>query len=672
MGRRRAVSWRHRARYAFDRTLARSTGALLGWLAACCLAIVVPVSTLLVWTDPRAPRSLTERLVAVWRTSAETLRLGGVTGAPLRMLLSVFLGLIALLCVSTLVGVITTGLGDRLEELRRGRSRVLEKGHAVVLGWSDQVFTVVGEMVISQVGRVRGAVAVLADRDSAVMASDLNAALGVTRGVRVVCRTGAPTDPAALALLTPAAAHCVLVLPGDDDAADAEVVRVLLALRALLGAGAGPPVVAAVRDERFLTAARLAAGTRGFVLDVESTAARLLVQAARHPGLVRALRDLLDLAGAEFHVVHAPDALGLTFAEISSRYEEACAVGYLAADGRALLTPASGARCGPGDLLIVVARDDRPPVAKREGTAVDPTVMAGRPARQRSFSKTLLLGWNRRAPLVMELLCRTAQPGSHLHVVSGADDGPATADAVGPTDDERVAVTYHVGEPSRPDTLRALDLFGYDSVIALAPDAGPHRARPDDKLLLTLLNLRALEEETGQALPVVAELTDHRSLALAPLGPEGDAVVRGELTSLVMTRIAQDTGMAAVFEELFAARGGALALRPASHYVLPGRVASFATVVASALRRGECVIGYRAHDARTPRREADVRLAPGKAERRVWSSSDEILVVTPPDADARCPGAASDERPARPARPDMLPEARQGREDRPARGPAPE
>ncbi|MFF4475305.1 NAD-binding lipoprotein [Streptomyces sp. NPDC001599] len=668
MGRQRPDSWRHRARYVFDRTLARSTGALLGWLAACCLAIVVPVSTLLVWTDPRAPRSLTERLVAVWRTSAETLRLGGVTGAPLRMLLSVFLGLIALLCVSTLVGVITTGLGDRLEELRRGRSRVLEKGHAVVLGWSDQVFTVVGEMVISQVGRARGAVAVLADRDSAVMASDLNAALGVTRGVRVICRTGAPTDPAALALLTPAAAHCVLVLPGDD-AADAEVVRVLLALQALLGAGAGPPVVAAVRDERFLTAARLAAGTRGVVLDVESTAARLLVQAARHPGLVRALRDLLDLTGAEFHVVHAPDALGLTFAEISPRYEEACAVGYLAADGRALLTPAASARCGPGDRLIVVARDDRPPVARQEGTAVDPTVMAGPHDRQRYPSKTLLLGWNRRAPLVMESLGRTARPGSHLHVVSGAEDGPVTVATAGPTDDEGVAVSYHVGEPTRPGTLRALDLFGYDSVIALAPDEGPHRARPDDQLLLTLLNLRAVEEETGHVLPVVAELTDHRSLALAPLGPEGDAVVRGELTSLVMTRIAQNTGMAAVFEELFAARGGALALRPASHYVLPGRVASFATVVASALRRGECAIGYRAHDARTPRREADVRLAPGKTERRVWTSSDEILVVTPSDAGARCPGTASDERPARP---DMLPEARRGTEGRPARGPAPE
>ncbi|MFE0859078.1 NAD-binding lipoprotein [Streptomyces mutabilis] len=565
-------------------------------MAACCLAIVVPVSTLLVWTDPRAPRSLSERLVAVWRTSAETLRLGGVTGAPLRMLLSVFLGLIALLCVSTLVGVITTGLADRLEELRRGRSRVLEKGHAVVLGWSDQVFTVVGEMVISQVGRVRGAVAVLADRDSAVMASDLNAA-GVTRAVCVVCRTGEPTDPAALALLSPAAAHCVLVLPGDDDA-DAEVVRVLLALQALLGAEAAPPVVATVRDERFLTAARLAAGTRGVVLDVESTTARLLVQAARHPGLVRALRDLLDLTGAEFHVVHAPDALGLTFAEISLRYEEACAVGYLTDDGRVLLTPASSVRHRPGGRSIVVARDDRQPVLKREGTAVDPTVMAGPRDRQRSPSKTLLLGWNRRAPLVVDLLRRTAQPGSHLHVVTGFDDGSVAAGAMGPADDERVAVSYHVGEPTRPGTLRALDLFGYDTVIALGPDAGPHRARPDDQLLLTLLTLRAVEEESGRALPVVAELTDHRSLALAPLGPEWGAVVRGELTSLVMSRIAQNTGMAAVFEELFAARGGALALRPASYYVLPGRVASFATVVASALRRGECAVGYRAHDAR--------------------------------------------------------------------------
>ncbi|MFE0515763.1 NAD-binding lipoprotein, partial [Streptomyces sp. NPDC058964] len=210
-GRQRSASLGDRARYLFDRTLARSTGALLGWLAVCCLAVVVPVSALLVWTDPAAPRSLSGRLTAVWSTSAQTLRLGGVTGAPLRMLLSVLLGLIALLCVSTLVGVVTTGLGDRLAELRRGRSTVLERGHTVVLGWSDQVFTVVGELTSAQTGRRRKTVAVLAERDTADMEAALMTAPGVTCGARLVCRTGSLTDPEGLALVTPAAAGSVLV-----------------------------------------------------------------------------------------------------------------------------------------------------------------------------------------------------------------------------------------------------------------------------------------------------------------------------------------------------------------------------------------------------------------------------------------------------------------------------
>ncbi|MEU5250009.1 NAD-binding lipoprotein, partial [Streptomyces asoensis] len=150
-GQRRApVSLRDRLRYRFDSTLARSTGRLVGWLAVVCLGLVVPASALLVWTDPSSPRSLSGRLLAVWRVSAETLRLGAVSGAPLRMLLSVLLGLVALLYVSTLIGLITTGLTDRLTELRRGRSTVVETGHSVVLGWSEQVFTVVRELVAAR------------------------------------------------------------------------------------------------------------------------------------------------------------------------------------------------------------------------------------------------------------------------------------------------------------------------------------------------------------------------------------------------------------------------------------------------------------------------------------------------------------------------------------------
>ncbi|MET7683456.1 NAD-binding lipoprotein [Streptomyces sp. NPDC005423] len=637
-GRQERTSLRHRTRYLFDRTLARSTGALLGWLALSCLAVVVPVSALLVWTDPGAPRSLSGRLTQVWRTSAETLRLGAATGAPLRMLLSVLLGLIALLCVSTVVGVVTTGLGDRLAELRRGRSRVVERDHTVVLGWSDQVFTVVAEVIAARPPGVRQVITVLADRDPAAMERALTAALGVTAGVRLECRTGVPADLGALALVAPGAARAVVVLPAEGTDGDLTVVRILLALRTLLGADGGPRVVAAVHEGRHLPAARLAAGARGTVLESDRTTARLLLQSARHPGMSSVLRDLFDFSGAEFHITDVPRAAGLSFEEAALRLEDSCAVGLLRADGHPLLTPAPRTVLEAGDRLVTVAHDDRPAPLTARRAPVDTAAMAPLRPPDEPPLRLLLLGWNRRAPLIVDTLHRTARPGSVLDLLTGP--GPLPAGLAHGGDLSPLRVVHRPGDPAAPETLDGLDLLAYDSVIALGADPreGTAPQRADDQTLLAMLTLRSWEEETSRVLPVVAEMRDHRSRALAPLGPAGDVVVRGELTALLMTQIAHAPQLAAVFEEIFAVRGGALALRPAGHYVLTGRETSFATVVAAALRGGECAIGYRAHDPRTPRPYDTVRLCPGKSERRVWSAQDEILVLTPARADPAATG----------------------------------
>ncbi|NEC88228.1 NAD-binding lipoprotein [Streptomyces sp. SID12501] len=618
----------HRTRYLFDRTLARSTGTLLGWLALCCLAIVVPVSALLVWTDPAAPHSLSGRLTQVWRTSAETLRLGAATGAPLRMLLSVLLGLIALLCVSTVVGVVTTGLGDRLTELRRGRSRILEHDHTVVLGWSDQIFPLVAELIAARPVGVRHVITILADRDPATMETALTTTLGARVGVRLECRTGSPTDPDALALVTPGTARTVTVLPAEDTDGDLTVVRTLLALRTLVHAENGPRVVAAVRDGRYLPAARLAAGPRGTVLETDRTTARLLLQSAGHPGMSSVLRDLLDFSGAEFHVSDIPQAPGLSFEDVALRLETSCAVGLLRADGSALLTPAPGTVLEPGDRLVTVAHDDSPVPLADSRARVDTTAMAPPRPRPGPPARLLLLGWNRRAPLIVDILRRTARPGSVLDVVTAADTGPPTDWPPGLEDPSPLRLAHRTGDPAAPETLGGLDLRVYDSVIALGADQETCPERSDDRTLLSMLTLRSWEERTHRVLPVVAEMRDHRSRRVAPLGRASDVVLRGELTALLMAQIVHSPELAAVFEEIFAVRGGALALRTADHYVLPGLEASFATVVAAALGRGECAIGYRAHDPRALLPHDSVQLCPAKSPRRVWSAEDEVLVLT--------------------------------------------
>ncbi|KJK37371.1 NAD-binding lipoprotein [Streptomyces variegatus] len=618
-----------RARYWFDNTLARGASAIVGWMALLCLAVVVPASAVVVWTDPDAPQSLPGRLAAVWHLTGETLRLGGATGTPLRVTMSVLLALVALLYVSTLVGLITTALTERLTALRRGRSTVLEQGHVVVLGWSEQVFTVVSELVAANANQRRTAVAVLADRDKTAMEEALSTKVGPVGRTRLICRSGPTTDPAVLTLTSPATAGVVLVLPRDEPDADAEVVKTLLALRAALPGEARPPVVAAVRDDRYRLAASLAAGPGGIVLESDTVTARLIVQAARRPGLSLVHQELLDFAGDEFYLVAEPALDGRPFGDLLLSYPTSSVVGIVRGD-TPVLNPPPHTPLVEDDLLVVISRDDDTVWPADCADSVEKTAMASGPATPARPERVLLLGWNRRAPLMVDQLRRRARPGSAVDVVADADEVTAQqVSEAGAHHGTDLTLTLHPGDVTRPETLQGLDVHSYDSVIVLGRDPAPGQPpdEPDNRTLVTLLLLRRLEEASGRELPVVTELVDDRNRALAPLGPGADVIISGKLIGLLMAQISQNRHLAAVFEELFSADGTGIRLRPAGDYVLPGCETTFATVVAAARQRGECAIGYRSHDDASTSPGYGVRINPPKAARRRWTAGDEVIVV---------------------------------------------
>jgi len=60
----------------------------------------------------------------------------------------------------------------------------------------------------------------------------------------------------------------------------------------------------------------------------------------------------------------------------------------------------------------------------------------------------------------------------------------------------RLRVSHRSDDPTRFATLPALDPSRYDSVIVLRDENPAAPGRPDDRTLLTLLLLKAHEEET--------------------------------------------------------------------------------------------------------------------------------------------------------------------------------
>ncbi|WP_328301230.1 NAD-binding lipoprotein [Streptomyces sp. NBC_00435] len=649
MAQQHTTSLRLRLRYRFDHLLSGGTTALIGWLALACLAVVVPASAVLVWSDRAAPATLSGRLTAVWVSVGQTLKIGGAVGSPLYVLASVSLALVALLFVSTLVSLITTGINRRIMSLRRGHSTVLETRHTVVLGWSDQVFPVIGELVAANANQRRSAIAVLAPQDKVWMEEEISARIGERGRTRIICRNGSTTDPSELRRVSPRTARAVLVLPPTGDTGDAHVVKTLLALDAAVhGSGEAEGrtdgeavVVAAVRDSRNHLTARLAAGPTGHVLCVDDIVARLLVSTARQPGLSLVYSELLDFDGDEFYPVAPGDLVGRTFGEALLSFDTSSAVGLLHGGGSVTLNPDPEATIGPADRIIVISRDDDTAVRADVAAHVEHDAIVTAAPSTAGAERLLLLGWNRRAPLVIEQLDQYVGPGTTLDVVAlGVHAATGGAQGV-TTSRSRLEVSFHDGDITDPLTLAKLDVPSYDGVIvigetepealdapmaSLAPVTDP-QARADDRTLVTLLHLRAIGDTARRDIALTTEMSDDGNRLLAPAQDGADFIVSGRLISLLMTQISESPYLAAVFEELFDAEGHEFHLKPATDYVRAGHEVSFATAVEAARRRGECAVGYRLRAESATGPGYGVRINPDKRRRVRFREEDWLIVL---------------------------------------------
>ncbi|SEG91211.1 Castor and Pollux, part of voltage-gated ion channel [Thermomonospora echinospora] len=619
----RAIRWRDRFRYWFDNTMSKGTPALIGWLGLASAVLIVTVASLALLLAPGDTDENGHWAGVLWRSLLRTLDAGTMGddqgSAPfLALMLTATVG--GLLIVSALIGVLTTGLEAKLEELRKGRSRIVERDHTVILGWSDQVFTVIAELMEANQSRRRSCVAILADCDKVEMEDALRARVGDTGRTRVVCRHGNPLKVADLELVSPATARSIVVLAPPVDDPDTHVIKVLLSLGTRGWSEPRPHVVAAVQDSANLPAARLAGGPAAHVIDADDIAIRLIVQSHRQSGLSQVCTDLLDFKGHEFYMRAEPGLVGTTYGDALLAYELGIPVG-LRRDGAALLNPPMDTVISADDEMIVLAEDDllirlgsdRPAVVEEAIEVVHPRIPE--PGR------TLLLGWNHRAPKIIRLLDEFVEAGSELTIAGLCED---PRDGLGTLRNLTVGFVY--GDDTARGFLESLDVGSYQHVVVLSDEAfDPHLA--DARTLVTLLHLRDMEDRLGDPYSIVSEINDDANREVAQVTKADDFVVSAKLISLMLTQLSENRYLYDVFFDLLDPAGSEIYLKPAADYLTPGVTANFATVIEAGRRRGETPIGYRLMERFHQPPGYGVVLNPDKAAPLTLSADDRVIVI---------------------------------------------
>jgi hypothetical protein len=593
------VRLRDRARYWFDNTMSRGIAGLIFWLAVASAALIVMVTAGLILVDLRAPTvdgvPKPSPLRLLWETFVGTFGLAvplnrGVSETALWFVLA--LG--GIFIVSALVGLLTTGLNQRMEHLRKGRSRVIEQGHTVILGWSDQVYTVVGELIEANLSERRATVAILAEQDKVSMEDWLRHRLGHTRTTRIVCRTGSPLDQADLGMVNINDARAIIVLaPSGVSAedADAYVLKTLLAInRGPAFRGRPHHVVAAVRDSANRAIARLAGGD-AIVIDGDDISARLVVQTARQSRLSVVYQDLLDFGGDELYVTSDPRLVGQPFGATLMAYRQCVPVGVQRANDATKLNPPMDMIIRPDDRLVILAQDDSTIKMTNHTYEIDTSAMVHAVRGPQPPERTLMLGWNGRAEKIIEQLDIYVIAGSAVDIVTDRSDADLKVAELAQRI-RRLSLRIKDANVRDRNVLEGLDVGSYSNVIVLSDDRlDPLTA--DARVLVTLLHLRDILTKRGRTVPIVSEMRNDRDRALAQLTRADDFVVSEQLVSLLMTQIAVNRHLEPVFTDLFSPDTAEIYLRPASYYLREGAGHTFATLTDCARRRGEIAIGYR-------------------------------------------------------------------------------
>ncbi len=625
-----AVGLRARLQYAFDNTMARGTPALVAWLFAVTVVLVVVFALIDVVTGMR------EDHLGFWEAAFQALMhaldpgtVAGDTGSWRFLCTMLVLTVAGLFIVSALIGVIAAGIDARIAELRRGRSVVLESEHSVILGWSDSVFTVIAELTIANESRRKPVIAVLADRDKVEMEEEIRAKVADLRGTRVVCRSGSPSDIDDLVIVNPVTARSVVVLSSDAGGREAhepdrEVIKALLALRATLDRvdGDGPRVVAQLRDPANLEVARLIGRDHPggiSLLDIRETVAKLVVQTSRQSGAAAVYRELFDYDGDEIYFLERHPLAEQTYADAQLHFDGLTIIGL--ADGAEVrLNPAPDTLVGPRALVVVAEDDSVLSTAARSTATVDASAFAERPVEEPEPTQAVVIGWNERAPIIVAELDRYAAPGSTLTVVTSYGDVelPAT---------RHLAVSVVQDATTRRAVLDAHVSADTDQVIVLCYSDHLDAEAADATTLITLLHVRDILARSDSSTPVISEMMDDRNRVLAQVADIDDVVVSGEIVSLIVAQLSEDARIEPVFQDLLQAEGSEIYLRPAEWYVHPGREVSWATVVAAAARRGETAIGFSSPSLAQDGSRFGVVVNPSKASPVTVAPGDRVVVL---------------------------------------------
>ncbi|MCR5794622.1 MAG: hypothetical protein K6G61_04660 [Solobacterium sp.] len=615
------TSLRKRLSYRFDNLMSKGTPSLLLILAVITAVTVLAGAFAAIALGGPDGSGGNSAGSTIWFTLMHALSSGVLAkeeGTVAYLFVMTIVTFVGIFITSFLIGTVSNAIKEKLVQLQRGRSSVIEEGHTVILGFDENVTEIIRELIYANENKNDACCVIMADHDKTDMEDTIRDEIDDTGSLRIICRSGRPDSVHDLKVCSLDTCRSVIVNLEDDFMC----VKTILACEELLNETDNDAayITAVIRDREVLQPAKIAGGQRVEILNFHKTMARLMVQAGRHPGMSEILSQLLSFKGNEIYVEDGAPAAGYTLAEVNQRLPDICAVGILRS-GELLFNPDPAVKVEKDDSLIVIAEDDNG-IRLEDAAEPDESVFAYGQEEGTDPDTMLILG---SSDLLRQILIEeNAYAPAGSRVIIAAEEGALDMDAL-PDLSTLTNIRTEVRECSiyRRNTLEKLCAENPSGILLLS-DTRLEAEEADAKTLMLQLLLTDISAQIGADVPLIIEMNSTHNQKLSQMMRGTDFVVSSRIAARMMAHISEQRQTKDILNSLLSEGGSGIYMKPAARYVQTGRPVSFHTLQASAARNNEIAIGYKKF---TGDGSFTIQINPGSSAQVEFTEKDDVILI---------------------------------------------
>ena len=619
---------KNRFTYWFDNQMSKGTIALIRILTVASFGAVFIMGIIIAIAGGSKGPGFGEGL---WLSLIHVLDPGTVCGDDLSnvpfilgMLFVTFLGIFIF---STLTGIICNAIDEKVQELRKGKSIVVEEGHVIILGTAGGLFTMVSELIECNANHKREALVIMDDKeDKDVMDDMINDRFPDKKTTRIICRCGNIADVNDLKVCS--FDTCKSVIINADN--DARTLKSILAVTKLLKEYHNDRafITAVIRDEENKEAAEVAGEGYAEILSFNDIMSRIIAHTGRNAGLSVVYTEIFDADGSEFYIEEHPEAAGRTLSELNRLFPVSTVIGFVKADGAILLNPEPDLKAEKDDRLILLAEDDGESHMDASPHGINEDHILKEYYKEPAEKKDMLiLGYSSKIKYILEEEDNYVASGSKI-TVALPESQALCREEIDNIKLKNISVEVVECDIYSRSGLESL-LKEENTILVLADNEegmdDETAEKKDAKILLILLQLKYFSETRGYRMTVTSEMLKTENQELAEIAEVNDFVVSSNITSLVVTQICQERKLKAIFEELLRAEGSDIYVRPAGCYIRTGEKTDIYTACEAAARQREVLIGYRKTDKETG--EIEIVTNPPKSSEVLFEEQDAFVVI---------------------------------------------